>query len=343
MKLAGLESRNTQPVPDRPEEVRLFCVVQNEALRLPYFLTYYRKLGVDRFLIVDNNSSDGTAALLQDQPDIHVFHTKASFAAAHFGVDWHNQLLQAFGVGHWCLIADADELLVYPDVENLPLPAFCQQLEQKNAEGLQVVLLDMYSDKPMRALGYQPGANLLDFCPYFDRHYKFIHRLALPWEPPAFPAEEPIGGPRSRLFFPKQHGVDSWQRLGIKLLFRLLKPLADRGLLHSRQLPHPAPQMFKVPLVKWRADMRMITNHRTSPVRLAQTTGALLHFKYLDDFAAKTQQAIRHGQHFGGSIEYQRYGELLNQNADMTFMYPGSLRYGSSEDLVRAGIVRRGV
>ena len=100
--------------------------------------------------------------------------------------------------------------------------------------------------------------------------------------------------------------------------------------------------MFKIPFVKWEPGTEMITNHRTTHLLLARMTCALLHFKYLDDFAAKTQRAIAHGQHYGGSIEYQRYGALLKKHPDVTFMYPGSLRYSSSDDLVQSGLMRRG-
>ena len=34
--------------------------MRNEKIRLPFFLRYYRNLGVNHFLIVDNDSTDGT-------------------------------------------------------------------------------------------------------------------------------------------------------------------------------------------------------------------------------------------------------------------------------------------
>ncbi len=74
-----------------------FMVVRNEARRLPYCLEYHRVLGVERFFIVDNGSDDGTREFLLDQPDCHVFHAGGSFAAANYGMDWINVLVDSTG------------------------------------------------------------------------------------------------------------------------------------------------------------------------------------------------------------------------------------------------------
>lgn len=329
-----------QLIPDDASEVRLFSVMQNEVLRLPAFLRHYRQLGVKRFFVIDNKSSDATVELLTSQPDVHVFQTKASFAAAGHGVNWMNKLLSRYGTGHWCVLADADELLVYADYENVALPQFCAQLQAEGAEAMQAILLDMYSDKPLGAIDYQPGQDLVAACPYFDADYQFVSRCVLPWQDRPFPPVEPIGGPRTRLFFADQYQAPAWRRLLIKLIFRLLQPLAARGWLRSGYLPHPAPQLFKLPLIYWRPGTAMITNHRTTPAPLARATGALLHFKYLQDFLPRTTTAVEHGQHYGGSIEYQRYAAMLKANPEMTFMYSGSCRFAGSAHLSAAGLIK---
>ena len=55
--IKNLGSRNL--IPER-KEIRLFAIMRNESLRLPYFLEYYKNLGVDRFFLIDNNSTDGS-------------------------------------------------------------------------------------------------------------------------------------------------------------------------------------------------------------------------------------------------------------------------------------------
>ena len=61
------------------DEIVVIACGRNEGHRLPSFLDYYRRLGVDRFLFVDNASSDGTRELLEHQPDVEYFMTTTSY------------------------------------------------------------------------------------------------------------------------------------------------------------------------------------------------------------------------------------------------------------------------
>ena len=47
------------PIVEAGRECRAFMVVRGETLRLPYVLEYHRSLGITRFFVVDNDSSDG--------------------------------------------------------------------------------------------------------------------------------------------------------------------------------------------------------------------------------------------------------------------------------------------
>ena len=66
---ARRKRRELTKVVDRTEQIvpgniLSFCTIRNEQPRLPYFLKYYRELGVDHFLFVDNDSADATAEYL---------------------------------------------------------------------------------------------------------------------------------------------------------------------------------------------------------------------------------------------------------------------------------------
>ena len=67
------------------DEIRLFARCRNERLRLPAFFQHYRAMGVDRFYIVDNESSDGTIDFLAEQPDVRLFGTPNRFSEAGGG------------------------------------------------------------------------------------------------------------------------------------------------------------------------------------------------------------------------------------------------------------------
>lgn len=59
----------------QPRDVLVFATLRNERVRLPYFLDYYRALGINHFLIVDNDSDDGSREYLADQPDVSIWTT----------------------------------------------------------------------------------------------------------------------------------------------------------------------------------------------------------------------------------------------------------------------------
>ncbi len=95
----------------RPSDILLFSTQRNEGVRLPYFLRYYREMGVGHFFFVDNDSTDGSADYLAEQPDVSVWTTRASYKRSRFGMDWLNWLLLKHAHGHWALTVDPDEFI----------------------------------------------------------------------------------------------------------------------------------------------------------------------------------------------------------------------------------------
>ena len=81
-------------------------------IRLPHWLDHHRALGVDHFLIVDNDSDDGTCAYLVSQPDVSLWTTRNSYKLSRFGMDWLTHLQRLYAHGHWCLTIDADEIFI---------------------------------------------------------------------------------------------------------------------------------------------------------------------------------------------------------------------------------------
>lgn len=92
---ARRKSRELSVIQDRtdqikPDDVLVFSTFRNEDVRLLYFFKYYRDLGVDHFIMVDNNSDDGGDEYVARQPDASIWRANGSYRRARFGVDWLN-------------------------------------------------------------------------------------------------------------------------------------------------------------------------------------------------------------------------------------------------------------
>lgn len=296
----------------RPGDVLLFATMRNEDQRLPFFLAHYRRLGVAHFLIVDNDSSDGTRALLADQPDVSLWTTPHGYKRSRFGMDWLNWLLLRHGHGHWCLTVDADELLVYPHWETRPLPALTDWLDGRGLPAMGALMLDLYPQGPLDAAPHRAGDDPAQVMPWFDAGNYVMRRQ------PLLDNLWIQGGVRARRFF-----------------------AAD---------PRRAPTLGKVPLVKWHWRYAYVSStHTLLPRRLNRAyagdggelpSGVLLHTKFLNTIVAKSVEEKARRQHFANSALYDGYYDELAQAPDL--WCPRSARYQGWRHLEALGLMSRG-
>jgi len=301
-----LERIDNQEIRTTVDDVLCFMVERNESLRLPYLLSYYRSQGINKFFIVDNNSTDGTLDLLLDQPDVYLWHTSRSYAASKWGVDWIEILLQNYGVNRWCLLVDADEILYYPDCETKNIKQLCQELEQDNKEALSTVLLDMYSRQPLKQAQYNSGENFLDVCSYFDSQFYTTKALK---GGPEKNVTAYFGGLRGRMFGDEQNSFC----------------------------------INKTPLVKYNYSVRLYEGfHWIGNVKIAEQTGCLLHFKYFSTFHEYAKREAARGEHWNGGSEYLKYFRKLEENPNLSFHLPDlSVKLESSQQLLDFGVIKR--
>jgi glycosyltransferase involved in cell wall biosynthesis len=262
-----------------PDAILLLATVRNERVRLPYFLSYYRKLGIGHFLIVDNGSDDGTRDFLADQTDVSLWTTRASYQAARWGADWLNWLASRHGHGRWVLTVDADEFLVFPFCDTRPIRALTDWLDNYGARSFPAMLLDMYPRGPIGARAYREGQDPFEIADGFDSGNYVISRNAL------YGNLWIQGGPRARVFF--------------------------------RDQPAKAPSLNKIPLVRWeRGFVYVHSTHMLLPRSLNRTydaaggekiSGCLLHAKFLSSFSGKVAEEMQRREHFAGGQEYRAY------------------------------------
>jgi len=314
---AWRKSQSLRAVADRtdsiqPKDILAFCTLRNEKVRLKFFLEYYRQRGVAHFLFVDNGSNDGSREFLMEQPDCSVWSTGESYKRARFGMDWINRLLRLYGHGHWCLVVDPDEFLVYPFSDTRPIPALTDWLQASSIKSFGTMILDMYPKGPITAQPYSEGQDPFEIACWFDAGNYVMNRN---W----FYGNLWIqGGPRARSFFAEN--------------------------------PSRAPALNKIPLVHWhRSYTYASSTHMLLPRGLnlvydewggEKTSGVLLHAKFLDTFSAKAAEELERRQHYAASAEYKAYHQGLSENPD--FWTKWSERYINWRQLEILGLMSKG-
>jgi tetratricopeptide (TPR) repeat protein len=211
--------------------VTAFVNIRNEMAHLPEFLRHHRRLGVGRFVVIDNMSTDASVDYLRSQPDVILYRTQDAFQTSGAGMRWINVLQERYGQGQWCLYVDADESLIYPGWESLPLNRLTAYLDSQGAEGVAGFMLDVYPNRLLDQTGKPvPQADYR----YYDANYAWIGQVRAPYV-------QPVGGVRWRFF--QVHEI-----------------------------------LHKVPLIRHGSGYR-IGSHNTTPLRFAQISAVLVHYK----------------------------------------------------------------
>ena len=299
-----LKKVNFIEVPDNKREIRLFAIMRNESLRLPYFFEYYKNLGVDRFFIIDNNSTDDSALIAYNEANVHIYSTKDNFKNFWF---WMEYLLKEFGSDQWCLVVDIDELFSYPYSEKLNLWELIHFLEQEKSTSVLSLLLDMYSDRSIRSIQYSKGENPLLKIPFFDnsyetRNFRFIDKNSYSF----FYSKSFTGGMRKRVF-----GNISTPHVLSKI------------------------SLFKNDQNNYLTDgMHAINNSKISTLQ-----GVVFHTKFLFDFIDEVNEEIKREQHFGNAFYYKHYEKKIAKQVDLNLYCKSSVRYLNTSQLLDLGIM----
>ncbi|MFN7002503.1 MAG: glycosyltransferase family 2 protein [Roseinatronobacter sp.] len=293
-------------------DILLFCTIRNEIERIDWFLHHYRRLGVGHFIFIDNDSTDGTREIVLAAPDTTVYLTQASYRAARFGMDWINWAMLRHGHGAWCVVADADELLIYPHWQTRPLPALTDWLERDGQSVLPAMMLELYPEGPLDAAPCLPGTDPTDVLSWFDAgNYTITHK-------PLLDCLLIQGGPRARHFF--------------------------------AEAPNRAPTLTKLPLIKWSFHNAWVNStHSILPRTLnrcfaeeggERISGVLLHTKFLATVVEKARIEKARGEHFGIAPVFDAYYDQLAHAPKLWCDH--STRFKGWEQLEELGLLSSG-
>lgn len=293
----------------KSDECILFSCIRNEMHRIEFFYDYYKSLGVDHFVFIDNGSTDGFRAWSAGKDDVSVWYTEKGYKNAGFGVYWCNYLLRKHGSGRLCVTVDPDEFLVYPHIRTRTLKDLGQHLKEVGRPCLGAVMLDAYSDRPISETVMAPGDDPFSLCPYFDRD-GYVQKLNY------MSGTFIQGGPRLRAF--------------------------------NRDTPREAPALNKIPVVWWQKHYRYQSSahdmwpwklNRMSTKGRVHLSACLFHFKFVSSLQEKVDEEMKRRQHYGGSREYKRYQDNLSHSL---YLEGVSVRYENDVQLMELGLMNQG-
>lgn len=288
-----------------PDVPTVVCVMRNEERRLPLFVDHYRKLGVKSIHIIDNKSTDRTADIALSYANVTVWRANDSYARASFGQLWVGALVRRHGLNHWVLNVDADELLVYENMDAIGLGDVQDHLSRHDIERLFTPLIDIYSkDLTIDVSSALDGKTAV----FFDGKPgdgPFAYRLEETRFGPAL-----TGGPRRRM-------------------------VAAIGKITS-------PWLSKFSLAKWDSTTAYANVHFPYPFdrNPSDTFAALIHLKLFEDLAARASGAIDEGEHADDASEYKSYKKWLDSMASPTLLSDEySVEYKGPRSLLDAGVI----
>lgn len=327
------------PMPGR-HAMTLCCIVHDEMYFLEAFLGYYRGLGVDRFIVLDDRSTDGTAEFLARQPDVMVVGsdrryfeeidydpgTRARIRETRAVRLWRDQMMNQFCTGMWALAVDPDEFVAIP--ETTDLPGLAAALAAAGTEAAWGVMVDMYPRAVSDILGAPASARFsLDEEWFFDARPHLDPRQQR-CDPPVPRTVYP--GSVARLF--ATYGV-----LPQGSPVRRLR----RRLSGYRYEPHQI--IHKTPLVHWRSGDYFLNCHVTSkPAARVRGVLPMMHFKFTADLGRKIDYALQTGGYNQGSRSYRLYADLIRRMKAQggAFLAPVSRRWTGWRDVAESGVAQ---
>jgi hypothetical protein len=206
-----------RPLADR--DIPVIVVTRNEMGLLQSFLAHYRSLGVSRFLVVDDQSSDGTAEFLAAQPDVDLYRSNIRYGEAYRGRLWRQMMTERYGRGRWYVLVDVDEFLVTSP--RLDIREIADRLARRRVFHLAAPMLDMYPPGPVEEASLPEGAMPVSVASHYDAGGYRLTGYARGWRL--------HGGPRQRLFGQKlelmKYPLVFWDRFsGLKRMIHTPTP-----------------------------------------------------------------------------------------------------------------------
>ena len=285
------------------DELVVLCLVRDGRPYVRSFVEHYSSMGVKHLVFLDNGSADGTVEALKEYDNVTVLRTTLPFNRAN---RMRRYLTERFGQGRWSLYVDIDELFDYPYSDIIGLGSFLGYLNSNAYTAVMAPMLDMFPEKPLSGQSGSSDEPLKELHTFYDLSNLKGKRIT---EHPSCPPDNTYGNPEIRTF---SGGV----RLSV---FGISSFLTKHPLLF---LDGKARPFVGGP-------------HWHGSVRVADFTGVLFHYKFLDEHLHKyVTQMVQEEQHWDNSANYKRYLEVLEETPSLSIKTDAAKELKSVNDLV---------
>lgn len=275
-------------------EAIVICVVKNDVRKIKEFYQHYRNLGVKKFAMLDNDSTDGTFDWLIKQEDTDLFKTTIPYSTNRRQA-WINKIVSYYGFNKWYLIVDSDELLMYEDMENRSLSELIDFAALNKISRVRTLTVDMYSNQLFKEENNNDEEYVSKYIYFDSNNYRECKRYSF---------HHVEGGMRVRMF----KGENS--RFAPYLTKYPLMFFESGDIQYNSHFSFPFYKNFKSPC--W---------------------GALFHYKFLSSDMQKYKEIAESGSFYGGSYEYKQYIRIYQENPNMSFIHSNSEKYTDSSSL----------
>lgn len=305
--------------------VILICVIRDERLLLEYFIQHYERCGVTHFIFVDNDSEDNSLEYLMSRNDINclLYHTTDSYAKNDYGIKWVNEILDEYCKNKWCVVVDADELIL-PRKNKSLLDIKCK-MEENGQNVLPTCLIDFYP-KHLDTTPYKSGNPFYSHSNHYDKFVEDDYMIY-----PGNGGELVVkGGMRHRVFGTNREPFCLTKKSFFKYDF-----------FETHKLSVGMHWVFPKDFTNWKTYGNW--NETNKNIKYCPDICALGHFKFIKpniyDFFNKR---VKRNQDWDNSDEYKNY---IKTNLTSFFDNDISVQYTSVEkiyeDIFDDGINRR--
>jgi hypothetical protein len=279
---------------------------------MPWFLGYYRRLGVPSFVFLDLSQDGDLDKHLADEADCTIWRPRGGFIHPSRTLHALNFLRQRYARNKWCLSVEPYEMLVFPHSETRHIRDLIDFIECEHRSHVFAIVVETYGEVPASEIAFSAGQSPLDHIPFFDSAGYATGEQSLLKSVPI------KGGLQRRALF--------------------------------AEAPQDAPHLHRVPLVRLAWDRFYLASTRLMvPFSLntahapwhSSPTACLLHFAILtDDFSlhiAKQAEAGRLCTEDARTL-YPGAEAMIR----MALKIEGSRKFTGSTDLLESGLLNNG-